>query len=180
MSQIIFISGSPTATSRTDIVLKHVDSLVKQEGLSTTTYSVTDFSPEDLVKGRYNSEDIVKFANLIKEADGVVIGSPVYKASYTGVLKSLMDLLPEGALKNKPVLPIMVGGSTRHLLAIDYSLNPLIAILRGQPLQGLYFVDSEIDKTNEVAPIKDIELIERLQNQVNEFVEAVERAKSAK
>ena len=87
---------------------------------------------------------------MIKQADGLIIGSPVYKASYTGVLKSLLDLLPEGALKNKPVLPIMVGGSSRHLLAIDYSLNPLIAILKGQPLQGLYFTDSEIDKSDEV------------------------------
>ena len=110
----------------------------------------------------------------------MVIGSPVYKASYTGVLKSLMDLLPEGALKNKPVLPIMVGGSHRHLLAIDYALNPLIAILKGQPLQGLYFVDSEIDKTNEAEPVKDAELLERIENQVNELVAAIGRVQSVK
>ena len=74
----------------------------------------------------------------------------------------------------------MVGGSHRHLLAIDYSLNPLIAILEGQPLQGLYFVDSEIDKSNEAAPIKDAELLERIQNQVNEFVVAIGRVQSVK
>lgn len=180
MSQIIFIAGSPAVPSRTDLILKHVESLVKKEGFSTTTYSVTEFSPEDLVKGRWDSQDIKKFADAIKQADGVIVGSPVYKASYTGVLKSLLDLLPEGALKNKPVLPIMVGGSTRHLLAIDYSLNPLIAILKGQPLQGLYFVDSEIDKTDEVAPIKDTELLERIQNQISEFIGAIERVNSVK
>ena len=159
MGQVVFISGSPAVPSRTDIVLKHVEALVKEKGVSTKNYSVTDFSPEDLVKGRWDSQDIVKFADVIKQADGLIIGSPVYKASYTGVLKSLLDLLPEGALKNKPVLPIMVGGSSRHLLAIDYSLNPLIAILKGQPLQGLYFVDGEIDKSNEAAPIKDAGVI---------------------
>ena len=74
----------------------------------------------------------------------------------------------------------MVGGSTRHLLAIDYSLNPLIAILKGQPLQGLYFVDKEIDKTNEAEPIKDAELLERIQNQVDELIGAVDRIKSVK
>lgn len=180
MSQVVFISGSPAVPSRTDIILKHVEALVIEKGLSTANYSVTEFSPEDLVRGRWDSQDIAKLNEVIKQADGLVIGSPVYKASYTGVLKSLMDLLPEGALKNKPVLPIMVGGSHRHLLAIDYSLNPLIAILKGQPLQGLYFVDSEIDKSNEAAPIKDAELLERIQNQVNEFVVAIGRVQSVK
>lgn len=180
MSQVVIISGSPAVPSRTDLVLKHVEAIVKEKGLSTTNYSVTEFSPEDLVKGRWDSEDIVRLANVIKEADGLIIGSPVYKASYTGVLKSLLDLLPEGALKHKPVLPIMVGGSARHLLAIDYSLNPLIAVLKGHPLQGLYFVDGEIDKTNETAPIKSTELLERIQNQVNEFVGAINRGQSVK
>ncbi len=180
MSQVVFISGSPAVPSRTDIILKHVEALVIEKGLSTANYSVTEFSPEDLVRGRWDSQDIKKFTDVIKQADGLIIGSPVYKASYTGVLKSLMDLLPEGALKNKPVLPIMVGGSSRHLLAIDYSLNPLIAILKGQPLQGLYFVDSEIDKSNEAEPIKDAELLERIQNQVNEFVTAIGRVQSVK
>lgn len=177
MSQIVIIAGSPAVPSRTDLILKYVEGAVQQKGLSTVSYSVTDFSAEDLVKGRYNSDDILKFAEVINQADGVVIGSPVYKASYTGVLKSLLDLLPENALKNKPVLPIMVGGSTRHLLAIDFALNPLISILRGHPLQGLYFVDSEIDKTDAVAPVKDEALVARLQTQINEFVEAVEKAK---
>lgn len=175
MSQIILLSGSPSLNSRTDIILKYVESLIQQKGISTVSYSVTDFSPEDLVRGRYNSEDIVKFVEKIKQSDGLIIGSPVYKASYTGVLKSLMDLIPEGGLKNKPVLPIMIGGSTRHLLAIDYSLNPLIAILKGQPLQGLYFVDGEVDRTNETSPIKDEELLDRVQTQTNEFVAAIER-----
>lgn len=180
MSQVVFISGSPAVPSRTDIILKHVETLVKEKGLSTTNYSVTEFSPEVLVKGLWDSQEIKKLAEVIKQADGLIIGSPVYKASYTGVLKSLLDLLPEGALKNMPVLPIMVGGTSRHLLAIDYSLNPLIAILKGQPLQGLYFVDSEIDKSDPTAPIKDTELLDRIQNQVNDFVGAIERVKLIK
>lgn len=180
MSQVVFISGSPAIPSRTDIILKHVEALVNEKGLSTKSFSVTEFSAEDLTKGRWDSQDIAKFNEVIKQADGLVIGSPVYKASYTGVLKSLMDLLPEGALKNKPVLSIMVGGSHRHLLAIDYALNPLIAILKGQPLQGLYFVDKEIDKTNEAEPVKDAELLERIENQVNELVTAIGRVQSVK
>ncbi|AXN36980.1 NADPH-dependent FMN reductase [Peribacillus butanolivorans] len=174
MSEIVILSGSPASPSRTDISLKHVRSLVEQEGFTTAYYSITDFSADDLFQGRYNSEDIIKLSEKIQEARGIIIGSPVYKASYTGVLKALIDLLPEGAFKNKPVLPIMIGGSNRHLLAIDYALKPLISILKGEPLQGLYFVDKEIDKQNPESPIKDGELVDRVQSQVQEFVEAIQ------
>ncbi|MGE7765683.1 NADPH-dependent FMN reductase [Peribacillus sp. NPDC096540] len=174
MSEIVILSGSPANPSRTDISLKHVRSLVEQEGFTTAYYSITDFSADDLFQGRYNSEDIIKLSKKIQEARGIIIGSPVYKASYTGVLKALIDLLPEGAFKNKPVLPIMIGGSNRHLLAIDYALKPLISILKGEPLQGLYFVDKEIDKQNPESPIKDGELVDRVQSQVQEFVEAIQ------
>ncbi|OIK12686.1 NADPH-dependent FMN reductase [Bacillus sp. MUM 13] len=177
MSQIVIISGSPSAPSRTDLILKHVQSLEEKNGFTSEYVSVRDFSADILVNARYDSPEIEKLSQAILNADGVIIGSPVYKASYTGVLKSLIDLLPEGAFKNKPVLPIMVGGSMAHLLAIDYSLKPLIAILKGQPIQGLYFIDKQIDKTDENMPLKDEELIERLNNQLEQFEEAVHKEK---
>jgi FMN reductase len=174
MSDIVILSGSPAIPSRTDISLKHIQSLVENAGFTTAYFSITDFSADDLFQGKYNSEDISKLSERIQAARGVIIGSPVYKASYTGVLKALIDLLPEGAFKGKPVLPIMIGGSNRHLLAIDYALKPLISILKGEPLQGIYFVDKEIDKQNPEKPINDLHLIDRVQSQVQEFVEAIQ------
>lgn len=174
MSDIVILSGSPAIPSRTDISLKHIQSLVENAGFTTAYFSITDFSAEDLFQGKYNSEDISKLSERIQAARGIIIGSPVYKASYTGVLKALIDLLPEGAFKGKPVLPIMIGGSNRHLLAIDYALKPLISILKGEPLQGIYFVDKEIDKQNPENPINDLHLIDRVQSQVQEFVEAIQ------
>lgn len=174
MSDIVILSGSPAIPSRTDISLKHIQSLVENAGFTTAYFSITDFSAGDLFQGKYNSEDISKLSERIQAARGVIIGSPVYKASYTGVLKALIDLLPEGAFKGKPVLPIMIGGSNRHLLAIDYALKPLISILKGEPLQGIYFVDKEIDKQKPENPINDLHLIDRVQSQVQEFVEAIQ------
>ncbi|WP_057912930.1 NADPH-dependent FMN reductase [Peribacillus muralis] len=174
MKDIVILSGSPAIPSRTDISLKHIQVLVEKEGFSTAYYSITDFSADDLFQGRYNSGEISKLAENISKARGIIIGSPVYKASYTGVLKALIDLLPENAFKGKPVLPIMIGGSHRHLLAIDYALKPLISILKGEPLQGIYFVDKEIDKTAPENPIHDLNLIDRVQGQVQEFVEAIQ------
>ncbi|WP_110927946.1 NADPH-dependent FMN reductase [Bacillus massiliglaciei] len=174
MSQFVILSGSPSKQSRIDLLLKHFSSLLKNDGHSVIFYSVNDFSSEDLFGAKWDSEHVIRLAKDFAESDGVIIGSPVYKASYTGVLKALMDLLPEGALKNKTVLPVMVGGTHRHLLAIDYSFKPLIAILKGQPLQGLYFVDQEINRELPENPVTDQALIERIQGQINELTESAE------
>lgn len=175
MSEIVILSGSPSIPSRTDISLKYIQILLEKEGFTTKYYSITEFSATDLFQGRYDSEDILMVSEKIKQANGIIIGSPVYKASYTGVLKALIDLFPEGAFKDKPVLPIMIGGSNRHLLAIDYALKPLISILKGEPMQGLYFVDKEVDKQNPLSPIREEELLNRTQSQVKEFIEAIQK-----
>lgn len=175
MSEIVILSGSPSSPSRTDLALNFIQGIIEQHGFKVTTVSVRDFPEGDLIHARYNSPDIKKFSELIEKADGVIIGSPVYKASYTGVLKTVIDLLPEGALKNKPVLPIMVGGSPAHLLAIDYALKPLIAVLKGQPLQGIYIIDKKINKENLSAPIEDKDLLQRITVQAEEFREAIQK-----
>jgi len=61
----------------------------------------------------YRSKEI---ANDLQDAKGVIVGSPVYKASYSGVLKALFDVLPEDILNRKPVLPIMTGGESTSSL----------------------------------------------------------------
>ncbi|KYD00184.1 NADPH-dependent FMN reductase [Heyndrickxia sporothermodurans] len=177
MSKVVILCGSPSDKSRTDLVLKHVQFLLEKEGISVSYASVVDFSPLDLVNSRYDSPDINHLAQTIINADGVIIGSPVYKASYTGVLKTLIDLLPERILKGKPVFPVMVGGSGAHLLALDYALKPLITTLKGNPLQGIYILDCTIDKSNKRNPLTHIESIQRLSEQVDGFVKSIKQLK---
>ncbi|GGY13516.1 NAD(P)H-dependent oxidoreductase [Streptomyces anandii] len=60
-----------------------------------------------------------------RSADGVVIVIPLYKAAHSGQLKALLDLLSQCALEGVTVLPLSIGGSTAHALAIDYGLRPV-------------------------------------------------------
>ncbi|MBS4179558.1 NADPH-dependent FMN reductase [Lederbergia citrea] len=177
MSKIVIISGSPLTPSRTDLVLRHIELFLQKKGFSVAYVSVPDLPAKDLVGARFNSPAIQEVINHIKNADGIIIGSPVYKASYTGVLKSLLDLLPEESFNGLPVLPLMVGGSKAHLLAVEFSLKPLIYNLKGIPTQGIYFVDSLIDKTNPDKPITEVDCEIRLQRQLNELIDAVETRK---
>lgn len=61
----------------------------------------------------------------IEEADALIVGSPVYKGSYTGLFKHLFDLIPPSALANKPVAIAATGGGARHALVVEHAFRPL-------------------------------------------------------
>src|SRR5216683_1245448 len=57
----------------------------------------------------------------------VLFAAPVYRASFPGVLKNLLDITPVEALQNKPVGIVAMGGSPHHFLAIDGQLRQVLA-----------------------------------------------------
>ncbi len=63
----------------------------------------------------------------IAAAGAVLIGAPVYRASFPGVLKNLLDITPVEALQNKPVGIVAMGGSPHHFLAVDGQLRQVLA-----------------------------------------------------
>ncbi|MGW3123668.1 FMN reductase [Streptomyces sp. NPDC001107] len=63
-------------------------------------------------------------------ADGLVVVTPVFSASYSGLFKSFFDVLDKDALAGKPVLIAATGGTARHSLVLDHALRPLFAHLR--------------------------------------------------
>ncbi|PAF39076.1 FMN reductase (NADPH) [Terribacillus saccharophilus] len=179
LTDIIILSGSPSKHSRSKLAANYAGKLAEEKGFTVKEISVTDFAPEDLVYARFNSPAIVAAGQAVSNAKGLIIASPVYKAAYSGVLKSLLDLLPQDAFKNTTVLPIMTGGSPAHLLAIDYTLKPLIANLKGESLQGVYLCDHHINKEYPEHPVSDKETDVRIQTQTNQLVEAIRRNHAA-
>jgi FMN reductase len=63
----------------------------------------------------------------IAAAGAVLIGAPVYRASFPGVLKNLLDITPVEALQNKPTGIVAMGGSPHHYLAVDGQLRQVLA-----------------------------------------------------
>ena len=179
MNELVIISGSPSSTSRSDRVLHYLGDLAKKEGVSVTHVSVKDVDAADLLFGNFHSPKIEEIADQLQAAKGVIVGTPVYKASYSGVLKALFDLLPQDILQDTPVLPVMTGGSSSHLLAIEYALKPLLATLKGQSLKGLFILDTQLDKTKE-NPFTDDHIFKRTQKQLTYLLEKMkEKEKSA-
>ncbi|MER6286693.1 FMN reductase [Streptomyces sviceus] len=66
----------------------------------------------------------------VAAADGLIVVTPVFSASYSGLFKSFFDVLDPEALAGKPVLIAATGGSARHSLVLDHALRPLFAYLK--------------------------------------------------
>ena len=69
----------------------------------------------------------------------MIIAVPVYKGSYPGLFKHLIDLLPVDFFAGKPVLLTATGGGDRHALVIEHQLRPLFSFFSAQTLgTGVY------------------------------------------
>lgn len=78
--------------------------------------------------------------------DLVVVASPTYKASYTGLLKLFLDRFPSNALDGVVAVPLMLGAGPGHALAPEVFLKPVLAELGAiLPAKALYLVDSAYD-----------------------------------
>lgn len=72
-------------------------------------------------------DDTASIVKRVREADTVVLASPVYGGSYTGVLKNLLDLLPIETLVGKPVGIVAMGATIHHYLGVDWHLRDVLA-----------------------------------------------------
>ncbi|TYO82689.1 NADPH-dependent FMN reductase [Pseudomonas sp. CK-NBRI-02] len=142
---VVSLGGSPSTRSRSGVLLERSRQWLQDRGVEVVTFQVREFPAEDLLHARFDSPQVQHFQQLVAQADGLVVATPVYKASFAGALKTLLDLLPERALEHKVVLPIATGGSIAHMLAVDYALKPVLSALKAQEtLQGIFADDSQI------------------------------------
>ncbi|GIO13951.1 FMN reductase (NADPH) [Cohnella xylanilytica] len=149
MAKIVILLGSPSERSRLHGVLDRVLSIASASGVETSVISVRDLPAEDLLYARFDSEAIKSANRVVEEADAVIVATPVYKASFPGVLKAYIDLLPQKGLENKIVLPIAIGGTIAHLLSIDFAMKPVLSTMGPRNiLAGVFVLDSQV-KWNE-------------------------------
>jgi FMN reductase len=150
MASIVVLSGSPSTTSRTAALTEHLAERLRRRGHEVRVVRIRDLPAEALIGADPSEPAIADVVAAIKAADGLVVGSPVYKAAYTGVLKSLLDLLPHMAFAGKAVLPLLTGAGQVHSLALDYALRPVLAALGAYPvLPGIFLVDKDIERTED-------------------------------
>ena len=124
--RILLLGGSPSDPSSTNRLLQHIGDKLALHGHRTIKLQVRDLPPRPLLHGDTDDSAIRRALFAVAEAQAIVIGTPVYKAAYTGLLKAFIDLLPQNGLAGKVVLPVATGGSQSHMLALDYALRPVL------------------------------------------------------
>ncbi|MEU9283844.1 FMN reductase [Streptomyces sp. NPDC048275] len=81
--------------------------------------------------------------DAVTGADGLIVVTPVFSASYSGLFKSFFDVLDKDALSGMPVLIAATGGSSRHSLVLEHALRPLFAYLRAVVVPTAVYAASE-------------------------------------
>ncbi len=172
---VVLLGGSPSLRSRSNVLLGKARQWLQAHGVEVVTYQVRDFEAEDLLFARFDSPRIQGLQAHVAAADGLVVATPVYKASFSGALKTLLDVLPERALHHKVVLPVATGGSSAHMLAVDYALKPVLSALKAQEvLHGVFADDSQISYTEDGGDLAPA-LEQRLDDALQHLIQALNR-----
>ena len=91
----------------------------------------------------FPSEELRSALDKVRRADGLVVVTPVFSASYSGLLKTFFDVLELGVLDGKPVLVAATAGTARHSLVLDHALRPLFSYLHAVVVPTGVFAASE-------------------------------------
>lgn len=140
------VSGSPSARSKTACLVDHVLHRLTGELAGMRHIRLADLDGAALLQGRFGEPGLATAASAIAQADGVIIATPIFKASFSGLLKSFLDGLPQFALAGKTVLPLATGGSPAHVLALDYGLRPVLQSMGARHIvQGVFVNAAQIE-----------------------------------
>jgi FMN reductase len=113
----------------------------------------------------------------VEHADVLVVATPVYRGSYTGLFKHFFDFIEQDALIDKPVLLAATGGSERHALMIDHQLRPLFSFFQARTLPlGVYATDKDFSDYR----LQDEALIQRASLAVRRALPLIDMTRQAR
>jgi FMN reductase len=143
--RIVAVVGNPRPGSRTHGLARSLASQIAHvlPGATTAEVDLAALGPRVL-----DPSDAAASAAVgeVLGADVLVVASPTYKATYSGLLKSFLDRLATGSLAGKTAVPVLLGGAPNHQLAVDVHFTPLLLELGAAvPVRGLFVLESDVE-----------------------------------
>jgi FMN reductase len=138
--RVAVVVGNPTPRSRTRTVALAVAGWICRhyDGEITENIDLIDYA-RDIFESPNDEIDALTMA--VAQSDVLVVASPTYKATFTGLMKAFFDRYASDGLAGVTAVPIMTAGSPLHALAIDFALRPLLVELGASvPSRGLCFL----------------------------------------
>ena len=175
---VLAVSGSASASSKTARCTDLVLDLIAQTGIAVEHIKLGSLDPAALLRGDYKDPGVIAFAETFSRAHGIVLATPIYKASFSGLLKAGLDILPQFGLAGKVVLPLGTGGSIAHVLALDYALRPVLQSMGARHIVQSHFLsEADIDATGEtirLSPAAQAPLGEAVRNFLDSLTTRIE------
>ena len=147
--RIVAVSGGLQRPSRTLALVEHLleaitDAIPAQTQLIELGEIVPKFGA--VLQRQQLPAEVERLLRAIESADLLLVASPIYRGTYTGLFKHLFDFVHHESLIEVPVLLAATGGSDRHALAIDHQLRPLFSFFQAHTLPiGVYATDKEFE-----------------------------------
>lgn len=135
--RIVGVSGSPTDPSRTTALVRRVtEAFAERLGGKAQVIELATVLPALATGGgpaRLGPE-AREALDLVEGADALVVGSPAYRATYSGLFKLFFDYVGQYALVDTPVVLTATGGSDRHALLVEHQMRPLFGFFQALTL----------------------------------------------
>jgi FMN reductase len=97
------------------------------------------------------SAEMATLSETVANSHLLVVATPTYKATYTGLLKAFLDRYSHNGLRGVTAIPVMTGADATHSMGVDVNLRPLLIELGASvPTKGLYFITSQMDRLDEI------------------------------
>jgi FMN reductase len=148
VSPLTVVVGNPKPMSRTRAVAEAVGrAAASAAGLAAPQPHVIELAELGPQLFDWSATSVQEATRALSASTLAVIATPVYKATYTGLLKSFLDWFGQTGLAGVTAIPVMVGGTPGHALAVEVHLRPLLVEIGATvPTRGLFVLEHEIDQ----------------------------------
>ena len=147
--RIVGVSGSLSVPSRTtELVAAVANEFAKP--LDASVEIIELGSLVGALAGTHRGElgaEALAALTAVENADVIVVGSPAYRAAYTGIFKHFFDFVGQYALVDKPIVLTATGGSDRHALLVEHQMRPLFGFFQALTLPlGIFATETDFVK----------------------------------
>lgn len=147
MMRIVVISGGLGSPSSTrvlgdDIVTRLREALALEgEELDAVVVELRELAHPvvDAMLTGFPVGELARVVDDVASADALVVVSPTFSASISGLVKSFFDILEPDTVRGKPVLMAATGGTERHSLMLEFAMRPLLSYLGAVPVRTAVF-----------------------------------------
>ena len=171
MATLLGIHGSVTYPGRLYHALEYALNHVGEQDNSLTTdlmhlgdFKMSFADGRELADYQDDTEHVVA---RILSADMFLIATPVFRATFTGALKNLFDLVPVEGFLGKPCGLIAMGATDHHYLSVDTQLRPVLAWFGAQTIPGLVYLKSSHFSDGKLSEPTAMTQLESLASSVN-------------